>query len=103
MADRKKLREVLEGEVALWSKKTYQQVIAELTLDLEAYQVKVDSVEYNVEVQLLENTESYIHVSVAVDDGSLPSAMFPVSDSFILKKDDAPIENLEGPEAQRHP
>jgi hypothetical protein len=88
MADRKKLRKVLEGEVATWSEKTCQQAIDELPSALKAYQVNVDSVEYNVEVQLIENTESYIHVIVSVDDGRLPSSIFPVSDSFILKKSD---------------
>jgi len=87
MADRKKWREVLEGEVALWSKKTYQQVIVELP-SAKAYQVRVGSVEYQVEVELLENTESYIHLAVMVDDGTLPASIFPVSDSFILKKSD---------------
>jgi hypothetical protein len=87
MTDRKKWREVLEREVAFWSEKTYEQLVAELP-STKAYQVRVDSVEYNVEVELIENTESYIHVTVGVDDGRLPSAVFPVSDSFILKKCD---------------
>ena len=88
MTDRKKWREVLEGEVAIWSNKTYQQVIAELP-STKAYQVTVDSVEYQVEVDLLENTESYIHVAVDVHDGRLPSAISPVSATFILKKDES--------------
>ncbi|MFZ0305360.1 MAG: hypothetical protein WAL75_21905 [Terracidiphilus sp.] len=89
MSDRKKSRGVLEGEAALWSKKTPDQIIAELP-ETKAYQIRVESVEYNVEVELLENTESYIHFAIGVEDGRLPSAIFPVSDSFILKKCDTP-------------
>jgi hypothetical protein len=89
MADRKKWREVLEGEVALWSGKTPQQVIADLP-STKAYQVRVGSVEYQVEVELLENTDSHIHIALGVDDGTLPSSIFPVSASFILKKCDRP-------------
>jgi hypothetical protein len=39
-----------------------------------------------VEVELLENTEEYLHVMVGIDDGSLPASMFPVSQSFICRK-----------------
>jgi hypothetical protein len=41
---------------------------------------------YQVEVEILENTEKYVHVLVAVDDGSLPAAMLPLSTSFIREK-----------------
>jgi len=85
MADRKKWREVLECEVALWSKKKFQQVIAELP-STKAYRVRVDSVVYQVEVVLLENNESYIHVAVIVDDGTLPASISPASATFILNK-----------------
>jgi len=39
-----------------------------------------------VEVQLLENTGTYVHVGVSVDDGSLPASLHPLSSSFIRKK-----------------
>jgi len=38
-------------------------------------------------VQMLENTDSYVHVVVAVDDGHFWRAMHPLSSSFICKKD----------------
>ena len=41
---------------------------------------------YQVEVEILENTEKYVHVLVAVDDGTLPAAMLPLSASFIREK-----------------
>jgi hypothetical protein len=57
----------------------------------KAYQVTVDSVEYQVEVDLLENTETYIHVAVGVDYGTLPASISPVSATFNLKKDESPL------------
>ncbi len=61
------------------------QLVEELR-DLSAYEVEVDSKTYQVEVQLLENTDRYVHVMVAVDDGSLPGSLFPVSGTFIRDK-----------------
>jgi hypothetical protein len=37
-------------------------------------------------VELLENTEHYLHVMVAVDDGSLPRSISPLTHSFIQQK-----------------
>jgi len=37
-------------------------------------------------VELLENTEKYIHVVVSVDDGSLPASIWPLTNSFIRDK-----------------
>jgi hypothetical protein len=41
---------------------------------------------YQVEVELLENTGEYLHIMIAIDDGHLPEAMFPVHQSFICRK-----------------
>ena len=54
--------------------------------DPQVYEVELDSKKYQVEVQLLENTDKYVHVIVAVDDGSLPASVFPVTHDFILDK-----------------
>lgn len=42
---------------------------------------------YQVEVQLLEKNENYVHVSISIDDGKLLRTMFPISTSFIVYKD----------------
>ncbi len=68
-----------------WSAKSVEQLISELK-DAQAYQVMFESKEYNVEVQLLENTDAYVHVCVDVDDGTLPASFRPLSDSFIREK-----------------
>jgi len=68
-----------------WSDKPVHQLLSELK-DEQVYQLRFDSKDYNVEVQLLENTDQYIHVSVAVDDGGLPASFRPLSESFIREK-----------------
>ena len=51
------------------------------------YECGSDENWYQVEVQLLEKNDEYVHVSIAVDDGKLLKAMFPLSTSFIVHKD----------------
>lgn len=82
---REKWRQVLASEVERWSAKPWAQLVAELS-DVQAYELEFDSKAYQVEVELLENTAEHIHVMVAVDDGSLPASISPVSDGFILEK-----------------
>ena len=86
MSRREEWRAVLDSEVKRWSAMSCSQLLSELR-DLQAYEVEFDSKSYNVEVQLLENTEQYIHVVVGVDDGSLPASILPLCHSFICKKD----------------
>ena len=38
---------------------------------------------YQVEVEMLENADQYIHVMVAVDDVSLPVSLWPLIRTFI--------------------
>jgi hypothetical protein len=71
--------------VTRWSALPWEEVAFKLR-DLQTYEVKLDSKTYQIEVQLLENTEKYLHILVAVDDGSLPASLFPAARSFILTK-----------------
>ncbi len=50
------------------------------------YEVELDPKTYQVEIEVLESTEEYLHVMVAVDDGSLPASMAPETQSFICNK-----------------
>jgi hypothetical protein len=50
------------------------------------YEIKFEGNTYQVEVQLLENADRYIHVGVAVDDGSIPASFRPLSSSFVCNK-----------------
>ena len=85
MSRREEWQKVLDAEVNRWSAKSCEQLASELH-DLQAYEVEFDSKHYQVEVELLENTERYLHVMVAVDDGSLPASLSPLTHSFICNK-----------------
>jgi hypothetical protein len=52
----------------------------------QAYTLERGAKTYQVEVELLENTEDYLHVMVAVDDGNLPASLFPATQTFICRK-----------------
>jgi hypothetical protein len=78
---------VLDAEVKRWSGKSPEQLISELRESLD-YEVEFGGKQYQVEVDLLENTEKYVHVIVAVDDGILPASLRPLTYSFIRHKND---------------
>jgi hypothetical protein len=77
---------VLDAETKRWSAKPWEQLVRELS-EVQAYEVEVESRQYQVEVELLENTEKYVHVAVAVDDGTLPASIRPLSTTFLRQKD----------------
>jgi hypothetical protein len=85
MSQREQSRAVLDSQMRRWSALSCEQLAAELK-ELQAYELEVDSKAYQVEVQLLENTDQYLHVAISVDDGSLRRAFRPLSDSFIVQK-----------------
>jgi hypothetical protein len=88
MGRRDEWRKVLDTETERWSEKSCEQLIAELHED-QCYTVEVESKKYQVEVEILENTKEYLHVIVAVDDGSLPWSICPVSQTFIRQKNES--------------
>ena len=88
---REKWREALESEMKRCSGMSCAQVIP-LLFDVQTYEVEIESAKYQVEVQLLENNDSYIHDGVAVDDGHFSRAMHPISSSFICRKDGSPAK-----------
>ena len=88
---RESWRPVLEAEMKRWSAMSWERLIAELA-DEQVYEVEFESRKYQVEVELLENTERYIHVVVSVDDGSLPASLRPLTASFIRNKDSSGSE-----------
>lgn len=76
---------MLESEMKRWSAMSCAQLVSELH-EVQAYEVEFESKQYQVEVELVENTETYLHVMVAVDDGRLPASISPLTDSFICHK-----------------
>jgi len=102
---REQCRPVLEAEVKRWSAKSHEQLVTELS-EVRAYEVVFNSGNYQVEVQLLENTDRYVHVLVSVDDGSIRASFRPLSSSFICEKrhvSDGRIANDERPTTNQRP
>jgi hypothetical protein len=85
MNRRERWQAVLEAEIKRWSQKSYEELLSNLS-DVQVYEVELDSLAHQVEVELLENRPDYLHVSISVDDGSLPASLRPATGSFILRK-----------------
>ncbi len=86
MSRREEWQKVLDSEVKRWRAMSCGQLASELRDHLQEYQIEFESKQYNVEVELLENTDQYLHVVVAVDDGSLPASISPLCHSIIVPK-----------------
>jgi hypothetical protein len=91
MSRRDSWRPVLDSELRKWSAMTCDQLAGELT-ELQAYTVVFDGIEYQVEVEILEDAPAYMHIIVSVDDGTLPASLFPLSESFITSRSPAASE-----------
>jgi hypothetical protein len=85
MNRRERWKPVLDAEVRKWSAKSCVELIAELG-DEQSFDVELEGKKYQVEVQMLENTDKYVHVCVGMDDGSIPASLRPLSQSFIREK-----------------
>ena len=85
MRGREEWRPVLASEVKRWAEKSCEQLISELS-DGQVYEVAVGTKRFQVEVEILENTGEYVNVMVAVDDGVLPAAIFPLTETFLRYK-----------------
>lgn len=85
MKRREQLRPVLDAELKRWEAKSIEQLLAELD-EVQAYDTEFENKKYQVEVQIVENTEKYVHVMVSVDDGTLLASLSPLTSSFIQEK-----------------
>src|SRR5262245_57429361 len=85
MTRREQWRRILDIEVQRWSAMTPEQLASALNKE-QAYEVQLDSKTYQVEVEMLESTEEYFHVIMAVDDSSLPASIVPETQTFICNK-----------------
>jgi hypothetical protein len=82
---REQRRPVLDSEVKKWAAKSCDELLSKLS-SVESYAVEFEGKKYQIEIQLLENTDKYVHVSVEVDDGRIPTSFRPLSESFIREK-----------------
>lgn len=85
MSRREEWRTALQAELKRWSSMSCDEVLTELRTH-DVYELVADSKQYQVEVVLLEDKPEYLHISIAIDDGSLPGSMHPESESFICRK-----------------
>jgi hypothetical protein len=85
LSRREQWRPILDAELRRWSTKSCDELAIELTRE-QVYEVEFNGKNHQVEVTLLENTDKYLHVGVAVDDGSVPSSFRPLSSSFVREK-----------------
>jgi len=85
MSRREEWRRVLQVELSRWSSMACNDVLVELR-NRDVYAVVSESKQYQVEVELLEDAPEYLHVGIAVDDGSLPASIRPESASFLCRK-----------------
>jgi hypothetical protein len=81
MNRRERWHAVLDAEIKRWSEKSYEELRSTLS-ELLVYEVEFDSKQHQAEVELLESTPNYVHVSISVDDGTLAS-LRPLTGSFI--------------------
>jgi hypothetical protein len=86
MKQREQWRPVLETEMTRWSAMSCAELTSQLP-DPRTYNVEFESKKYQVEVKILEKTDSYVHVGVAIDDGYFWRTMRPLSSSFIRRED----------------
>src|ERR1039458_2656396 len=85
MGRRDEWRKVLDSEVKRWSALPWRRLASELH-DGQYYEVQLDSKTYQVEVELLKNTEELIQVTVSVDDGTLPASISPLTESSLGRR-----------------
>ncbi len=85
MSRREKCRPILAAEVARWSATPWQQIVAQLPEE-QNYEVHAGPDTYQVAVNLLEDTDAYVHVVVSVDDCSFWLSCCPLSKSFLVEK-----------------
>ena len=80
------LERVLAAEIDAWSRKPLSQ-LEESLQEPHSYECPFEGQRFQVEVQLLEVEKPYVHVGVAVDNGSLWRTVKPVASSFIVYRD----------------
>ena len=89
MNRRDRWQAALDAEIKRWSEKSCEELRFELS-ELQVYEVEFDSEQHQVEVELLESTPDHLHISISVDDGSLPASLRPTTLSFIRRTKELP-------------
>ena len=85
------LSEQLDSELRIWKAKTYSELLAIKYPYTYERGITGEADSYEVEVDLLERNDQYVHLSVAVSNGGL-SAFFPKSGSFLAYANNRPSD-----------
>ena len=85
MSRQQEWQPVLDSEMQRWSAKSSESLVAELAEE-QVYEVAFRGGKVQVEVKMLEDTETYLHVGISVDDGVLSAALRPLASSFIRRR-----------------
>ncbi|MCK5306585.1 MAG: hypothetical protein KAJ66_05565 [Candidatus Omnitrophica bacterium] len=79
------LKRALLNEKEKYESKTFDQLVK---IDKPVtYECGSGKDWYQVEIQVLEKNDKYVHVVVSVDDGRLWRTILPLTSSFIVYKD----------------
>jgi hypothetical protein len=81
---REELRPYLEREVEKWSAKSYESLREELKAGNGNYADCESQKEYHLEVDLLEDRDDYVHVSVGVCSEKVRLELFPSPEPQLL-------------------
>lgn len=84
--EKEELKKALIAEKNKYTSKSFEELV-KIQKPI-TYQGGIGDNWYQVEVQILEKTEKYVHLSISVDDGRIPKAILPLCEDFILYKDD---------------
>lgn len=86
-------KELLHLEVAKWKAKPWAAILAELH-QVCGYQATSHSgtIDYQVEVELLEATEQDALIIVAIDDGTILGGLHPLTKMLHIRKDESDRE-----------
>jgi len=90
MTKRQQWQKVLQTELGRWSSSLSCDDVLSQLRSRDVYEVVDESKRYQVEVELLEDTPEYLHVMIAVDDGSLPASIQPETKTFLCRKAQMP-------------
>ena len=84
-AEKKAWQAVLDAEVQRWSAMHLDEVSARLK-SLAVYEIEFHHKRYQVEVELLRETEKHVEIMIAVDDGVLPRSLRPLTQIIAREK-----------------
>lgn len=81
-----RMQRALESEEAIWQAKPYSELSRMSIDDVITYEKGDGKDWYEVEIEVYELNDVYVHVGIAVDDGGM-TTFFPKSTSIIVRRD----------------